>query len=283
MPGYFQAMRLPVLQGRAITGADDDHAPGVVMINERAAARYWPGEDPIGKRISFDADKHDPPTWLTIIGVVKDAAQYYWTSQPDPEVYLAALQNRDFLGYTDSQISYLTLVVRTAGDPAEMTPVVKKTVWSFDHNLPISQVFTMDRVVADATARFRFELLLLGLFAAVALVLAAIGIYGVMNYSVCRRTHEIGIRMSLGARRADVLWMLLRQGLLQALAGTAAGLAGALLFSRLMAGMLYGVRSRDPLTFGGVATVLVLAAILAVCIPARRASRIEPMKALRNE
>jgi putative ABC transport system permease protein len=283
MPGYFQTMRLPLLQGRAITDNDDARAPGVVIINERAANEYWPGEDPIGKRVTFDDDKRNPPTWLTVIGVAKNAKQEDWAAKPYPEVYLAALQNRDFLGDGDAHMAYLTLVVRTAGDPADAAGAVKQTVWAFDRNLPISEVLTMDRVVADANAQPRFETLLLGVFAAVALLLAAVGIYGVMSYSVSRRTHEIGIRISLGASRTEVLWMVLRQGMAQALAGTAAGVAGALVLSRLMAKMLYGVRPTDPVTFGGVATVLGLAALLATCVPARTATRIEPMVALRNE
>lgn len=283
MPGYFQTMRLPLLRGRAIADNDDARAPGVLVINERAASEYWPGEDPIGKRVTFDDDKRNPPTWLTVIGVARNARQDDWASEPYPEVYLAALQNRDFLGDGEAHIAYLTLVVRAAGDPAELAPAVKKAVWGFDRNLPISEVLTMDRVVADATAQPRFETLLLGVFAAVALLLAAVGIYGVMSYSVSRRTHEIGIRISLGASRGEVLWMVLRQGMVQALAGTAAGVAGALLLSRLMVRMLYGVRPTDPLILGGVAAVLGLAALLASCVPARQATRIEPMVALRNE
>jgi putative ABC transport system permease protein len=175
------------------------------------------------------------------------------------------------------------LVVRTAGNPADLAPAVKQTVWSIDRNLPISDVQTMDRVVDDATAQPRFEMLLLGVFAVIALVLAAVGIYGVISYSVSRRTREIGIRIALGAGRTDVLRMIARQAMVQALAGAAVGLAGALLVSRLMAKMLYGVRPTDPITFGGVAIILALAALLASCVPARRATRIEPMIALRNE
>jgi len=283
MPGYFETMRLPLLRGRTITDHDDARAPGVVIINERAARAYWPGQDPLGKRITFDDDKRNPPTWLTVIGVAKDARQDDWASDPYPEAYLAALQNGDFLGDPGSHIAYLTLVVRTSGDPAELAPAVKKTVWQFDRNLPISEVLTMDRVVADANGQPRFEMLLLGVFAAVALLLAAVGIYGVMSYAVSRRTHEIGIRISLGASRADVLRLVVRQGMLQALAGTAAGVAGALLLSQLMAKMLYGVRPTDPLTFGGVAIVLGVTSLLATCVPARKATRIEPMVALRHE
>jgi putative ABC transport system permease protein len=280
MPGYFQTMRLPLRRGREITDTDDARAPGVVLINERAASQYWPGEDPLGKRISFDDDKH---TWLTVIGVVKNARQDEWAHEPQPEVYLAALQHHDFMESPATAWAYFTLVVRTSGDPAQFAPVVKKAVWSFDPSLPISDVFTMDRVVADANAQPRFEMLLLGVFAIVALLLAAVGIYGVMNYSVSRRTHEIGIRISLGASRTEVLRLVVQQGMLQALAGSAIGVGGALLLSRLMAGILYGVRPADPVTFGTVSMVLGLTALLAICVPARKATRVEPMVALRHE
>lgn len=282
MPGYFQTMQLPLRRGRAITTRDDAREPGVVVINQRAAFEYWPGEDPIGKRIAID-DEEGQPMWLTIIGITANAKESDWAAKPAPEVYLSALQNHDFLGEGDSHMSYITLVARTVGDPADLAPAVKQIVWSIDRNLPISDVQTMSRVVADATAQPRFEMLLLGVFAIIALVLAAVGIYGVISYSVSRRTREIGIRIALGAGRTDVLRMVVRQAIVQALAGAAIGLAGALLISRLMAKMLYGVQPTDPITFGGVAIILALAALLASCIPARRATRIEPMIALRNE
>ncbi len=173
--------------------------------------------------------------------------------------------------------------MRTAGNPADLSPTVKQSVWAMDRNLPISQVITMDQAVADKTAQSRFLTMLLAIFAGVALLLAAVGIYGVMSYAIARRTHEIGIRISLGATRADVLRMVLRQGMLQALIGSAVGVAGALLLGRLMSKMLYGVRADDPLTFGVVSAVLGSAALLAICVPARRAMRIEPMTALRQE
>jgi putative ABC transport system permease protein len=287
MPGYFQTMRLPLRRGRDIAANDDARTPPVVMINDRAAREYWPGENPIGKRITLNNEKNSQPTWFTIIGVVANAKQYDWASDPYPEMYLAALQNRDFLGEGGAAIAthmtYITLVVRADGNPADIASAVKNTVWSFDRNLPVSEVFTMDRVVADANAQPRFEMLLLGVFAAVALVLAAVGIYGVMSYSVARRTREIGIRISLGASRAEVLRMVVGQGMTQVLAGAAAGIVGALLLAQLMAKMLYGVRPSDPVTFGGVAVVLGVAALLATCVPARKAIQIEPMAALRNE
>jgi putative ABC transport system permease protein len=279
MPGYFETMRLPVLRGRALAQADDARAPGVVIVNERAAAVYWPGQDPLDKRISFDAGN----TWLTVIGVARNARQEDWATDPYPEVYLAALQNRDFLGIGESNTAYITLVLRTAGDPGELASAVKSAVWSFDRNLPISAVLTMDNVVTAATSQQHFEMLLFGLFAAVALILAAVGIYGVMNYSVSRRTREIGIRISLGASQAAVLRMVVQQGMMQALGGTAVGIVGALLLGRLMTGMLYGVRPTDPVTFAGVAIALGAVALLASGIPARKATAIEPMVALRSE
>ena len=283
MPGYFETMRLPLVRGRAISEQDDLRAPAVLVINERAAREYWPGENHIGKRVTLDTGQNNPPTWLTIVGVAKNAKQLDWASEPYPELYLSALQNPAFLGESGSHIAYLTLVLRATGNAADLAPAVKETVWSFDKNLPVSEVITMDRAVADANAQPRFEMLLLSAFGAIALVLAIVGIYGVMSYSVSRRTREIGIRISLGASRSDVLRMVILRGMMQAAAGTAAGIAGALLLSRLMAKMLYGVRAADPVTFGGVAIVLGLAAILASAVPGRKATRIQPAVALRNE
>ena len=286
-PGYFDAMRLPLVRGRDVSEADNATAPGVVIINENAAKQYWPSEDPIGKRISFDDDKVNPPTWLTIVGIAKDAKQDSWTDTATPEAYLAAFQNHDFLGDSgaeiESHMSYITLVARTAADPAAVASAMKEAAWSFDRNLAISQVVTMDGVVAEANAQPRFEMMLLSIFAAVALVLAAVGIYGVISYSASRRTHEIGVRMSLGATRADVLLLVVRQGVWLAAVGSVTGIAGALLLSRLMAKLLYGVQPTDPLTFAAVAVGLGVVAMLACYIPAQRAMRIDPMAALRYE
>lgn len=180
-------------------------------------------------------------------------------------------------------MSYITLVVRGDGDSHALTAQVEQAVRTFDRNLPISQVVTMDEAVATSTAQPRFEMLLLGLFGAVALALAAAGIYGVMNYSVARRTREIGIRMSLGASRADVFRMVISQAIKQALAGTVVGITGAVLLSKLMAKMLFRVQPTDPFTFFSVVIVLGASALLASVIPARTAVQIEPMNALRSE
>ena len=286
-PGYFAAMRLPLVRGRDITESDNVTAPGVIIINEQAARQYWPGEDPIGKRICSDDDTTNPSAWLTVIGIAKDAKQDSWTDKATPEVYLAAFQNHDYLGDSGLEASkhmnYITLVARSAGDPAALASAMKKATWSFDRNLAISRVVTMDGVVADANAPARFEMLLLTIFAVVALVLAAVGIYGVISYSASRRTHEIGVRISLGATRADVLLLVLRQGMWLAFLGSLTGIAGALLISRLMTKLLYGVQPTDPATFVTVAAGLGAVAVMACCVPARRAMRVDPMAALRNE
>jgi predicted permease len=287
MPGYFETMRLPLRSGRVITVQDDARTPAVVILNERAAREYWPGQSPIGKRIGIDETNSSKTNWFTVIGIVADAKQMDWASEPGPEMYLAALQSPDFLGLETGSIAphmtYITLVVRGDGNPADLASAVRQTVWSFDRNLPISQVVTMDQAIADATAQQRFEMMLLGLFGSVALILAAVGIYGVMNYSVSRRTREIGIRMSLGASRTDVLRMVVSQAMVQALIGTTVGVAGSVLLSKLMVKMLYGVQPTDPVTFASVTILLGLAALVATGVPARKAAQIEPMTALRSE
>jgi len=286
-PGYFKSMQLPLVRGRDLTEADNETAPGVVVINEQAAKQYWPGEDPIGKRICFGDDTTNPTAWLTIIGIAKDAKQDSWTDKATPEAYLAAFQNHDYLGDSGTEasnhMSYITLVARTAGDPATAAAAMKEAAWSFDRNLAISQVVTMDGVVAEANAQPRFEMLLLTIFAAVALVLASVGIYGVISYSASRRTHEIGVRMSLGASRSDVLVLVMRQGVWLAVAGSVIGIAGALVISRLMAKLLYGVQPTDPATFAAMAVALGAVALVACYVPARRAMQINPTAALRCE
>jgi putative ABC transport system permease protein len=283
-PAYFQTMGIPLLRGRDIAASDDAKAPPVVVINEKLAHTFWPNEDAIGKHIAIGTAKGSAPSWLTIIGVIKDAKQEDWTAAPLSEVYLDAFQSADFLGSAGSgAASYITLVVRTAGDPAALSSAVRSAVWSLDANLPISNVLTMDEAVAKANAQPRFEMLLLGIFAAIALVLAAVGIYGVMSYSVSRRTHEIGIRISLGASRSDVLRLVLRQGLILALAGSAVGIVSALILARLMTKLLYGISPNDPVTFIAVAALLLIVSLVACYVPARRAMQVDPVTAMRCE
>ncbi len=284
MPGYFEAMRLPIVKGRAMTYGDNATAPAVVVVNERAAQRFWPGENPLGKRLQLLGTR---PNWLTVIGVTANARLDDMVSPPYPEVYVAALQTPEFMGEGSADIgvhmTYLTVVIRSNQNPTNLVPQVRHVVESFDRTLPVSQIQTMDEAVGFATAQPRFEMWLLASFGALAMVLAAVGIYGVMNYAVSHRTREIGIRMSLGAGHREILQMVMSQGMRQAGAGILAGIVAATLLSRLMVQMLFGVQPGDPLTFIGVSVVLVLTALMAIAIPARTAIRIEPVIALRAE
>jgi putative ABC transport system permease protein len=279
-PGYFHTMNISILRGRDVTESDDMGSQAIVVVNEALARYCWPSEDPVGKRIAVDSLSN--PRWLTVVGVVKNAKQHDWAASPDIEFYIPYLQSRA-VEDSASPVSYLTLVVRTSGDPALLAPAIRGEVRALDEGVTVSQVQTMEQAVADSTAQPRFYLLLLGIFAAVALTLAAVGIYGVMSYSVARRTHEIGVRMTLGATRSDVLKLVAGQGVILALGGAAAGLAGALPLTHLMASLLYGVRPADPLTFAVVSALLTAVALLASYIPARRAAKVDPMVALRYE
>jgi putative ABC transport system permease protein len=282
MPGYFAAMRLPILRGRDVAPSDTASAPGVVLVNEFLANRVWPGEDPIGKRLSFDGSDEDP-AWVTVIGVVKNGVREEWREEPDDEIFLAALQRKGLVESAKPQEAYLTFVARTDGDPATLAPSLRSAIWALDRTLPISEVQTMESVAFRATGSARFQTQLLAIFAATAALLAAIGIYGVMSFTISKRTREIGVRMALGADRRDVLRLVVGQGMSVALAGAGAGLAGALLLTRLMRGLLYGVGPSDPVTYAAVALLLLAIALAASYLPARRASRIDPISALRRE
>ena len=270
--GYFETMQLPFERGSDFTEQDNEKSPPVIIVNEALARRHWPGADPVGKRIVFENQK------MSIVGVVKNARQSDWTSEPGEEMYLPYLQRPNSMG-----LKQLTFVVRTRTNPESLTGAVQRQVWNLDKSLPVSHMMTMDQVIADKLWRSRLSTLLLGIFAAIALALAAVGIYGVISYSVRQRTQEIGIRMALGAVRADVLKLTLVASMKPVLAGVAAGLALALVVSRLMATLLYHVPATDLYTFGAVTVVLMISAILAAYIPARRATKVDPLIALRHE
>jgi predicted permease len=272
-PGYFQTMGIPILHGRDFTVHDDAGATKVVIVNQSLAQRQWPRQDAIGKRIRLGSN--DP--WYTIVGVVKDAEQHNWGAVREDEFYFPQLQNP-----ADIQ-RYLTLVVRTAGDPKSMAGPVENAIASLDRDLPIEDIETMQQVVGRAVWQPRFSTTLLAAFAGLALVLAAIGIYGVMSNDVARRTPEIGIRMALGARPAHVLRSVLGQGARLTVAGSAAGLAGAIMLTRYLRTLLYSVSPTDPIVLAGAAALLATVAMLAVWMPARRATRIDPIEALRVE
>jgi putative ABC transport system permease protein len=282
LPGYFKTMRLPLMQGRDFDDNDRLGVPNVVIVNEDLARAAWPGEDPLGKRITMPTGTPEPE-WFTVVGVARNAVQLEWTGKPAAEIYLPYRQNRMLMESKSSWVAYLTFVARTDGDASALAGAMRKAVAKVDANVPVSEVSTMDEVVKSATAGTRFNLLLLGSFAGVALALAAVGIYSVISYGVSRRTHEIGIRMALGASRVELLSMVVRQGMVVALAGAGAGLLGALALTGWIGSLLYGVAATDPLTFGVVSGLLILVAVLASYLPARRASKIDPLTALRSE
>jgi putative ABC transport system permease protein len=282
LPGYFETMRVPIVRGREVAETDRLDAPGVVVINEWLAERHWPGENPVGKRLTLDDPSQDP-TWLTVVGVARNAVRGEWAASPEEELFVPFLQTRAYLERASTGFAYLTLVVRARGDPAALGPPIRRVVASLDRRAPVSQVQTLEEVVAASTAGPRFHLLLLGAFAGVAVLLAALGIYGVMSYTVSRRANEIGIRMALGARPADVRWLIVRQGMVVVLGGTVVGLGGALGLTHLMSSLLYGVGASDPATFLAVSLLLGAVALAASYLPARRATRIDPLTALRCE
>src|SRR5215207_2440073 len=270
--GYFKTLGIPVKQGRTFTEVEDAEARPVILVSESFAQRHFTGEDPIGKRIKvFMAEA---PVWTEVVGVVGDVRYDNLTAEAEPFVY-----------YPHPGLTYefMTLVVRTAGDPAEMAPAVRREIAAIDPDQPVSDVRTMTQVMADTVGLARFNTLLLGIFAGLATLLAAVGIFGVMNYSVQLRTREIGLRMALGAQPGRVLMLILRQGLLLTLIGIGVGLAGALALSRLLSGFLYGVGANDPATFAAIVVVLGVGSLVACYIPARRATRVDPLVALKYE
>ena len=273
-PGYFQAMGIPLKEGRDFTPADNHKdAPCVRIVNEAMVRRYWSGEDPVGKQVP-KACRNDAPA--LIVGRVADSKQGSVDSQVEPEVYLpyGQLPFASFL---------VTFVVRTASNSTEVAAAVRQAVWEVNHDQPVIQIRTMENVVTESIWREHVSASIMGIFAAIALVLAAVGIYGVFSYSVSRRTHEVGIRAALGATRGDILWLVVGEGLALTLIGVVAGIAAALGLTRLLAGLLYGIRPRDPLTFAALSLLLTGVALLAMYIPARRATKVDPMVALRYE
>jgi predicted permease len=271
-PDYFRTMGATLLKGRDFTERDDASSPGVVIVNEALARWQWPGEELLGKRITLNSEGTKT---REVVGVVKDLKQGEWASESKPEMYLPHTQDASPRG--------MTLVIRASSDLSELGAEVRREVWAIDKDLPVSQVIGMEDVVAESVGQQRFNTLLIGVFAASALILAAVGIYGVMSHTVAQRTHEIGVRMALGARGRDVLGMVIRQGLVLTLFGLAVGLIGALALTRMMNSILYEVSATDPLVFGSVAAALTLSALLACYLPARRATKVDPLEALRYE
>ena len=272
-PGFFETLRIPVVRGRTFTAQDHADAPRAVIINETLAREGWPDQDPIGRRIRAGGENSQAP-WMIVVGVIRDVHRVDPQRAIRPELYMCALQ---------ATPRTQTLLIRTSGDPEAIVPSVRREVQALDPQLPLFRVGTLSGEISNTLSQPRFQTTLLVVFAAVALLLAAVGIYGVTSHAVSQRTQEVGIRMALGAGSADVLRLMLAQHLQPAIVGIAGGVAAALALSQFLQSLLYGVRATDPATFAAMALGLFGVALLACWIPARRAMRVDPLMALRNE
>jgi putative ABC transport system permease protein len=270
-PDYFKAMGIPLLRGRLFTERDTKDATRVVIINETMAKRFFPGEDPIGKRLHVTMG---PVLYREIVGIVGDVKHYSLDQDAKAQTYEP---------YAQQPFSGMTLVARTSGDPAGLSAAIRGEVLKIDKELPISNVKTLEQYLSTSIAQQRFSVLLLGIFAAVAMALACVGIYGVLSYSVEQRRREIGVRMALGAARRDVLRLVVGHAMFMTLIGVAIGLGAAFALTRVMSTLLFGVSATDPVTFGLIALLLVAVALLAALVPARRATKVDPIIALRCE
>jgi putative ABC transport system permease protein len=290
-PDYFSTLAIPVLRGRAFDNRDTHLTLPVAVINDTAARRFFDDVDPVGKKIYLGPPEEMVPPGIlppgfrfmhfTIVGVIGDVRHSGLNQPLVPEIY--TLHEQELASKFPSASGSMSLAVRTKTDPTSVVGAIRREVLELDREQPIAAVATMDELLATSLSQARFSTLLLAIFAGVALVLAAVGIYGVMAYTVAQRTHEIGIRMALGAQAGNVLTLVMRQGLLLAFAGTAIGLAAALGLTRVMSSLLYEVSPTDPMTFVMDALILTAVSVLASLIPARRAMKVDPLVALRYE
>jgi putative ABC transport system permease protein len=276
MGDYFRTMQIPIRAGRALNDSDHEDSPLVAVVNRTFVDRFYAGQNPIGQRIRWARDE-DPGRWMTIVGVVADNRQNSLAKTAVPAVFSPFAQSNE------AWRRWMSVVVRTSVDVRQVTPALKREIWSLDNRIPLDKIVSMDEVVGHSMSQRRFNLWLLGLFSGLAMALAAIGIYSVISYSVSQRTHEIGIRMAVGARCADVLGMIVAQGMRLAALGLAVGVAGAVALTRAMASLLFEVTPTDPLTFIAVAALMMAVLLVACFIPALRAMQVKPMQALRYE
>lgn len=288
---FFRALGIPIVAGREFNERDIDGAPSVVIVSDSLAKRYWPDQDPLGRRVKWGNKEFGSP-WMTVVGVVGDVRQRGLDAVPRSTIYVPNLQLGDPIK-TRAGVSLrdlmtndarsIELVARSASGASGLATAVRAAVWAVDPDQPVTRVKTMEQVLADTMVVQRFSTWLLAGFAGIALVLAAAGIYGVISYSVTQRTHEIGIRMALGAEQRDVLKLVVGQGVAPALIGLGIGLAGAIGLTRFMESLLFNVSVTDPITFGVIAFLLLIVAVAACYLPARRAAKVDPMTALRCE
>jgi putative ABC transport system permease protein len=272
---YFRTMKMTIGRGRGFTERDNAEAPDAVIINEELARRFFPNEDPVGKRLQVALER---TRWREIVGVVANAKLSGLEAPTDPAIYIPFEQNT-----WPNALRTCSLVVRTDGDPNNYRAAIRQALGSVDPSLPVTQLRTMDEIIADSLSQRRFNTALLLVFAMVAALLAAVGVYGVMSYLVTQRTHELGVRMALGARRGDILRLVAADGAKLAAVGVAAGVALALALTRLMSGLLFGVSATDPWTFVLIALLFAAVALLASYLPARRAAGTDPVIALRHD
>jgi putative ABC transport system permease protein len=271
-PGYFQAMRIPVLEGRSFTEQDRADASRVVVVNEALARKFFPGQRALGQRLGLEDD--GKLLWTEIVGVVGNVKHRSLDAEIKPELYEP---------YQQSPRNFMSVVVRTAVEPSSLIAAIRDQVLSLDRDQPVFEIKTMEELLSRTLAQSRFIMLLLGIFSALAMALAAVGIYGVMAFFVTQRHKEIGIRMALGAQRRDVLKLVVREGMGPAVLGVALGLAASFALTRVVAKLLFGIGPTDPMTLIGVSLLLASVAFLACWIPARRASRLDPIVTLRAE
>lgn len=274
-PRYYETLRIPIVQGRDFLDSDTSNGQLVAIVNESLARAAWPGKEPVGKRLLLgEPDKTNP--WFTVVGVVGDTRDVNLRLEAAPELYFSYEQ-------TPFVFPLFNFVIRTANDPEALISAARTEIWKIDKDQPLYDVKTMRQRVMNSASQDQFQLLLLCIFAAVALILAVIGLYGVVSYSVAQRTHEVGIRMALGAERRSILGLMMKQGAILIGTGIATGLTGAFFLTRVMQSFVFGIKTYDAVTFSAVSLLLALAGLLAAYIPARRATRVDPIEALRYE
>jgi putative ABC transport system permease protein len=274
-PDYFRTLRIPILQGRAFSERDTAQAPLVAIINQAAAERYFAGENPLGKRLNFGGtDRNGTPIWFEIVGVASNVRNIELTAEPEPDIYTAAQQDA---------FASMYFVIRTTIEPASLSAAIRQAAQEIDRAQPVSDLRTVEKIVSGAVTQPKINLILLGIFAGVALLLSAAGIYGVVSYSVTQRTHEIGIRLALGARAGDVLKLVVQHGMKLTLIGIGVGLGASAILMQLARHLLYGISATDPLTFVVIAGFLTSISLIACYLPARRATKVDPLIALRQQ